>query len=603
MSEVEALRRALERERAARHATEELLEQRSVELYRLNDELAKRAAAGWAEVERGHQSYFYNSPTPQLEADFSAAARLAARARAEAGGDIEGWIADHAAEISECCDQARIKSVNPAALDLLAEPDIDALRDGFQSHFRDEYVTAFTGFLRNIVRGEPEFDEETRLYGAHGGAVDVYVHGRPALGSEKSLESVVCSIVDVTALKSVRAELATARDAAERASEAKSDMLAAASHDIRTELNAMLGLAQVLEAELEDVETREKVALIKRAGQELVSIISDILDLAKIEAGLFELDAEEAALTAFADDLDRLWRPTVQDKGVRFAVEPLFEDGAVVRFDARRSRQMINNLLSNALKFTEAGEIILTIALHEDAEGGPRLKIVVRDTGSGFDEAILPSLWNRFTQADGSVWKRFGGSGLGLSLVKKLAELMGGDVTARSIPGEGSTFEIIIPCEVCGAASGKAAQAAGYSLSNAGDHSFAIRVLAAEDNPLNQRVLRAMLEALGAEVDFAPDGEQAVKMATCARYDLILMDVCMPRMDGVEATRLIRALPDVGATPIVAVTADAMPGERQRLLAAGMDDMIPKPIDGVTLARAILRWTEREDAAPAAGVA
>lgn len=392
---------------------------------------------------------------------------------------------------------------------------------------------------------------------------------------------------DITDRKRVELELVQARDAAQAASQAKSEFLANMSHEIRTPLNAVLGMAQVMGRDALDPVQRERLDVIRTSGQGLLSLLNDLLDLAKIEAQKLELAESEfdieavvrsacAPMAALASARDLPLRSAVTD-----------DARGLWRGDPERVRQILTNLVGNAVKFTCAGIVDVQV---EAREG---LVIRVSDTGVGIDAESLPLLFESFAQADSSVTRRFGGTGLGLAISRRLARMMGGDIEVESVKGLGSTFTVRLPLPRAEALPNPGARvdAVAPSTGLVAEHRT-LKVLAAEDNETNQLVLRAMLEPLGVEIETVGNGLEAVDAWSRGAYDLVLMDIQMPVLDGVSATRRIRQLEQRDSrprTPIVALTANAMRHQVDSYLASGLDAHVPKPIETEVLYATIER--------------
>ena len=381
-------------------------------------------------------------------------------------------------------------------------------------------------------------------------------------------------------LKGAMRELEVARDAANAANVLKTQFLANMSHEIRTPLNGVLAMAEVMALGQLDQVQRDRLDVIRRSGGLLLAVLNDVLDLSKIEAGkltLFEEDFDaEAAIETARENFEIM----AKAKGLTFAVTIADEAKGWWRGDADRLRQIIGNLLSNAVKFTPSGAV--SAAVDVSPAGG--LRIVVKDSGVGISPEKLPSLFEKFTQADNSATRRFGGTGLGLAICRELTQMMGGSINVESLEGHGSTFTVELPLTRGRPASQDAAETAHAS--EDGD----LRLLAAEDNPTNQQVLAAVLGSLGIEVHIVPDGKEAVEAWRTGSYDLILMDIQMPVMDGITAASTIREAEKTSGrrrTPIVALTANALTHQVEEYLAVGMDAHVAKPIEIAKLYDAI----------------
>ncbi|MGZ3346324.1 MAG: ATP-binding protein [Caulobacteraceae bacterium] len=390
-------------------------------------------------------------------------------------------------------------------------------------------------------------------------------------------------------------ELTGARDAAQAANVLKSQFLANMSHEIRTPLNGVLAMAQIMAmGELNDTQ-RERLNVVRQSGEALLAILNDVLDLSKIEAGKMELEPIEFDLADIAKHAEAAYGEMARRKGLSLVIEV---DPAVDgrRFgDVGRLRQIASNLVSNALKFTDQGEVRL--ALREKIEHGHEmLHLTVSDTGIGIPDEKIPMLFQKFTQVDSSTTRRFGGTGLGLAICRELAGLMDGRIWVESQEGQGSAFHLIAPLPRARtqAPAAPAAQAADASPSLAGGPR-PVRVLAAEDNPTNQLVLRTIMQTFGVDLTLVGDGLQAVDAWKGGDFDLILMDIQMPVMDGVAATRLIREAEGQGSRrriPIVALSANAMTHQVAEYLGAGMDLHVAKPIELSKLHAALREATE-----------
>jgi two-component system, sensor histidine kinase len=384
-------------------------------------------------------------------------------------------------------------------------------------------------------------------------------------------------------------ELRQARARAEAASEAKSTFLATMSHELRTPLNGMLGLAQTLKLEPLEPGEREQVELLEDSGRTLLTLLNDVLDLAKIEAGKLEIAPIPGDLAHVCERVVRIHAPLAREKGV--AVTLSVADGAPRRlaFDPVRVRQCLSNLISNAVKFTPQGRVDVRLACEPERDGVVAVRITVADTGIGMSPETLSRLFGAFEQADASTTRRFGGTGLGLNITRRLAEMMGGSVTVASEEGQGSTFTLRFLVRALNEA-GPAASVEAEDAS-AGMGPQRLRILLVEDHPVNRKIVRLMLDPFQCQITEAENGQLALDVLDASlaadAFDLVLMDVNMPVMDGLEATRRIRRRAEWLDLPIIGLTADVMEAQLDACKGAGMDAFVTKPIDMAALVAAI----------------
>ncbi|MGD0385503.1 MAG: ATP-binding protein, partial [Solirubrobacteraceae bacterium] len=402
----------------------------------------------------------------------------------------------------------------------------------------------------------------------------------------------IASSKDVTARNRAAAELSAARDAAVEASNTKSAFLATISHEIRTPMNGVLGMTELLLDSDLDEDQRSLATQVSHSGELMVELIDDILDISKIEAGRLELAISDFPLRETIEQTCAPVRLRADAKGVELDVRIADDVPEHARGDGRRVRQVLLNLVANAVKFTAAGSVVVRVSRVPRADGEGRIRIEVTDTGIGIEQTILETVFEPFTQADVSTTRIYGGTGLGLTIARELVELMSGTIGVESEPGAGSTFWIEIPLTLSLATNdGPGAGAADASAVAGPLWLTAPLVLVAEDSPVNQIVTARTLERCGCNVDVVSDGRQALAALAQRGYDAVLMDCEMLEMDGYDATaQLRRREHGTRHTPVIAMTAHAMAGDRARCLEAGMDDYISKPIRREHLIETLRRW-------------
>jgi PAS domain S-box-containing protein len=403
----------------------------------------------------------------------------------------------------------------------------------------------------------------------------------------RTLQGVFAAARDVTERKRVEAELREAKANAESASRTKSDFLASMSHEIRTPMNAIMGIADLLAKTALSPEQDKYVQIFRRAGDNLLNLINDILDLSKVEASQLELERTGFSVKDHLEKVTEMVAGRAREKGLALVCEIAPNVPADLVGDPTRLRQVLINLLGNAIKFTESGEVALRVAPDASSSVPTALRFTVSDTGIGIPSEKLGQVFEPFTQADSSTTRRFGGSGLGLTISKRLVELMGGRIWAESTVGKGSVFAFAVPFESWAAADRPTAAPAGTGFNAPLP---ALRILLAEDSPDNCTITVAYLQDTPYRVEIAENGTIACEKFTAGQYDLVLMDRQMPVMDGLTATRTIRAWEqanDRPPTPIIALTASALKGDREMCLAAGCTAYLSKPIKQEVLLRAI----------------
>ncbi|MFT3856177.1 MAG: response regulator [Aquabacterium sp.] len=393
-------------------------------------------------------------------------------------------------------------------------------------------------------------------------------------------------------------ELALATRDAQAASQAKSEFLANMSHEIRTPLNGVLGFAQLALLNAQTDTQRSHLEKIQLAGKQLLRLINDILDMSRIEAGKLAIEHIPFELDAVIKSVEAQLGQQAADKGLKLTVNVSPRAAQKLMGDPLRIEQILLNYLSNAIKFTSHGQVSLCAMVMQESATQCSLRMDVRDTGPGLSEDVLARLFNQFEQADNSMTRRHGGTGLGLAICRRLAELMGGTVGAESTPGQGSCFWFSVTLDKAATASPRlepmtAARMAPQATPPMAAQLGGTRILLAEDNEVNQLLALSILEQMGATVRVARTGREALELLRAEPFDCVLMDVHMPDMDGLEATRSIRSDPRWAHLHVIAMTASAQPRDRERCLAAGMDDVIHKPYDSQQMCATVAKWTHQ----------
>ena len=466
--------------------------------------------------------------------------------------------------------------------DLIPEADRDVIR----AYLEDELAGPHPG---------PVFSHAWRHLRKDGTIFEVEVTSDDVILGDRECRIALC--LDVTERNRAAAEIAAARDQAVEASRMKSAFLANMSHEIRTPMNGVIGMNELLMGTTLNAEQRAYAEQVARSGEQMLTLINDILDVSRIEAGRVELDPDDIDLRATVHQACTIAGLQARAKGLHFDVAIAPEVPGAVRADGGRLRQVLLNLASNAVKFTSSGAVHVRVLAREE----DRVRFEVIDTGIGVDPQIIDRMFEPFMQADSSTTRLYGGTGLGLSISRQLVELMGGTIGATSEPDAGSTFWFEVPLERVASDAAKSQEPYRY-MSTQGPAGDAPLVLVAEDSPVNRSVAVSMLERCGVRAEVAANGREALEALWDRHYDAVFIDCQMPELDGYDATAELRRRElSLGThTPVIAMTAHAMAGDRERCLQAGMDDYVVKPIHSDALVAKLERWIPAYKA-PAAG--
>ena len=429
----------------------------------------------------------------------------------------------------------------------------------------------------------------------------------PILDKEGQVKEILYVGNDITKLKTAEVESQRAKEASEAASRAKDEFLANMSHEIRTPIHGLLGMTDLLQSTALNAKQQRLVASLRSSGGALLAVIDDILDLSSMEAGRLKMQSVPFGLRRTVEEVIEMLTERAHQKGLELFCQVDKRLPDTFRGDPTRLRQILRNLVSNGIKFTERGEVIVRVVPVEEWEDKIWLRFEVKDTGLGVPAELHSVIFEPFAQADGSAARTQGGTGLGLTITKRICERMGGEIHVESVPGKGSTFSFVLPlekevessdCLPSILAEPSEGKIPSEETQEVAERQYDARVLLVEDNRVNQELAVSMLENLGCRVGVAWNGLEALEQISATRFDLVLMDCQMPLMDGYEATERIRRKEETGdgrrnCLPVIALTAHAMEGDRDRCLAAGMDDYLPKPFTQDQLTEVLDRWLER----------
>ena len=507
-------------------------------------------------------------------------------------GDIE-YINQHFTEATGYTED-EVKGENPRILKSGLTPEA-TYRDMWQTLARGE---DWSGELTNKRKNGEIYWEEAHISPVHdaSGNVTHYVAVKMEITERKQAEEQLRALnasLESQVEQRTR-ELVLAKEEAEAASQAKSTFLSNMSHEIRTPMNSVLGMAYLALKANPTPKQRDYLQKILHSGEHLLGIINDILDFSKIEAGMLSIEPRQFNFGLIREDLDSMFAERLVEKGLRFGIH---SDPAIpqqVKGDLLRLKQVLINLIGNAMKFTEEGAVSVKIRLLEEQDKQLLLRFEVHDTGIGMTEEQITNLFQAFHQANATITRKYGGTGLGLAICRQLVELMGGQIGVESEYGQGSTFWFVVPL-------GKVSQQEGELEEHDDGNPFSIlngaSVLLAEDNPFNQQVATEMLERVGVAVTLANNGIEALDWLRKSHFDCVLMDMQMPEMDGLEATRQLRADPQIAAICVVAMTANASADDRAACFEAGMDAFVTKPVNPAEMYTVVARCLRKQSVA------
>lgn len=462
-----------------------------------------------------------------------------------------------------------------------------AFRDITHPEDRSAHLARLTRLVRGEIAG---YDSEKRYLRKDGGVVWVHLSITVLRDSDDKPLLLLSIIQDITERKAAEAALDAAKAAAEAASQAKSSFLANVSHELRTPMNAILGMIDLAAGENLPAEVADYLQTAHDSADLLLSLLNEILDLSRIESGKLELEIAPFQLRPALQETIKTLSVRANEKGLRLACDIADDVPDCLLGDAFRLRQMIVNLVGNAIKFTDQGQVQVRVCVESQSPAEARLQFAVIDTGIGIAPEFRDRIFDAFDQGDASTARRYGGTGLGLSITAKLAGLMGGRISVDSEPGRGTAFHFTLRFGLADRPPIDSGQRS-TSLRDLAPPARSLRILVAEDTHANQKLIQSILRKRGHETAVASNGQEAIELLSRERFDLVLMDVQMPVLDGLKATAEIRAnaLPEKALIPIVAMTAHAMKGDEDRCLEAGMDGYLAKPINSLELIQLVER--------------
>lgn len=491
--------------------------------------------------------------------------------------------------------EGRWLQVNQALCDILGYTETELLASDFQTMTHPDDLPQGVALLRQMENREIEsFKWEKRYIHKKGYTIWVQLNVSPVYDEENRMTHQVAQIQDISERVEAERRLRQAKEQAEIAAQAKADFLSTMSHEIRTPLNAVLGMSYLLQETPLSDEQRELVETIQIGGKNLQATINDILDFSKLESGKMEVDWQPVHLRDCVEEVMSLFRQRAKEKGLLFnsIIEPSVPIS--VRSDNTRLKQILINLIANAIKFTTSGSVEILVTSEPLAVSlyGADIELTfsVRDTGCGIPPEKLHTIFEAFTQVDASTTRQFGGTGLGLSISNKLAAILGGLIKVESEPGQGSRFRFVLPAQTAQTVPGSP-EASRLSARQA--ESYPLRILVVEDNRINRTLMDKILQSMGYRPTIVSSGPDALEILKQTSFEIILMDIQMPGMDGLEAARLIRQQCEGAAPIIIALTAYALPEDRNHFLRNGMDEMLEKPVSPQGLAETLRNWHQR----------